>query len=360
MCCFGKKNLQIQGYIILGALIAAAAICIILVGIQFQNTNASWSGKGWGALGAVQLASIIYVFIIAAVGYFAFIFANLILLIIFVILLGVSALFTLAIAIFALVSGSIGFWNESVGCSTKYQGILDAWESIDTYLVQVDSALCSTDCPCYFNTTTSLRFLTNTTSAPYYNFWYKSPVATAASKYQDCTYLTQNNTYLKYVNTNAYSNYTLDSQLFAQYYYNIENKFNCTGFCETTYFNDRSGTNMKMSKYLFTDIGRGVPDHIGCLQPILNWLPAVMKAFGAIALAVVAIEGYLVYLAIALMVKREEGEEPKEQHIEITNRNAETEKKHDAGKDEKNHGSSNQVGFSVAVGAEVNAGPSQQ
>jgi hypothetical protein len=166
----------------------------------------------------------------------------------------ISVIFTYAIAIFTLVAGSIKYWDESIGCNSKYIGVLYAWAAVDTYLVSVDQTLCSPECPCYMNTTTSLKYLSNTTATPYYSHWTKNTDNTSAIRFENCSATSKANVWNTYKNTNAYSNWTLDQDLFAQYWSNVERKFSCNGFCSTSYWNPKTKTNMKMLKYLFSDI----------------------------------------------------------------------------------------------------------
>jgi hypothetical protein len=235
--------------------------------------------------------------------------------------LGISIIFILAISIFALVGGSIKYWDQSLGCDSKYKGVLDAYASIDSYIIEADTDFCSSDCPCYMNSTVHEEFITNTTAVPYYNMWHKTPAVSGAIKFSNCSEIVRNKTHDDYVSVNAYTNYTFDANMFSDYYGHVEEWFNCTGFCMTTYYNERLKTNMGMYKYIFSDIGRGVPEHIGCLKPILRWLPLVLNAFGSIGLFVSCFEGFVLYLAIAMLCTK--GEDEHEHKGVVTEKDAE-------------------------------------
>lgn len=212
----------------------------------------------------------------------------------------------------ALVGGSISYFDKHVGCNTQYKGLLAAYDSIDSYIIQADTDLCSADCPCYMNSTTHQKFISNMDSAPYYNMWEKTANQdTGAIQFKNCSDIVRNRTLQNYITVNAYSNYTLDANMFADYYRNVETWFNCSGFCETTYYNDRLKTNMNMFKYVFSDIGRGVPQHEGCLKPILEWLPLALNAFGSMGLFIACFEGFVLYCAIAWLCSNGEASESK-------------------------------------------------
>lgn len=164
-------------------------------------------------------------------------------------------LFTFAIAIFGLVGGSVTKVNAYIGCNSSYSGLLAAWQTVDSYLTQVDSTLCSSSCPCYFSN--PVPYVTNTTIAPYYAQWTTTGVAgTGATKFQDCSTVAQQTAYNTYSssNTGNSSDYLVKQDTFASYFKVLEQRFNCTGFCTTSYTNQYTGSKMVMYKYLFSDI----------------------------------------------------------------------------------------------------------
>lgn len=178
-----------------------------------------------------------------------------------------SFIFTGAIGIFALVGGSVGTLEKYAGCNTTYTGVLDAWNGLEYYLQEVDQQFCSTDCPCNI---TDASMFTNadasvqasyaqwyTTADPSYTTAVNNPEAT---NYQGCVANNvQQNTYAAYLADLILANSTTNAtefkqSLFAQYFANIETKFNCTAWCpiEATY--TRSGNSYTINKYLFSDI----------------------------------------------------------------------------------------------------------
>lgn len=162
----------------------------------------------------------------------------------------------LAISILSLVGGSVVKLEDHIGCNSKYDGIFESWRFIDGYLIEVDSMLCSKNCPCNLEKNTSVSYITNYPASAYYNLWWKSQnETTGAISFDNCTDTYKNDAYNSYLS--KIPNSTLFNQItFSNYYNTIEQYFSCTGFCITNYFNDRTGTNMQMYKYLFSDVNR--------------------------------------------------------------------------------------------------------
>ena len=173
----------------------------------------------------------------------------------------ISTVFTGAIAIFALVGGSIGKLEDYVGCETKYTGILNAWKYIDTYLIKVDSNFCTVDCPCYFKDPS--LYLTNQDASVYYGKWNNQGTASAgATAFQNCTAVVRQTAVDQFVlaRNNVEETKGFKPATFADYWEFIEDKFECSGWCTTKYEKKFSGlpVTFEMYKYMFSDIGRFV------------------------------------------------------------------------------------------------------
>ena len=263
----------------------------------------TWTNIGWKALGATELASIILVFIVVALGFIALAISSACCLITLMLFLILSFLFTLAIAIFVFIGTQVRYWNEYVGCNTQYKGFLKAWGSVDLYLQSVDELFCSYRCPCYFNRTTSYKFIMNTTAAPYYNQWVKYDLKLKPIRFQQCNDTEIAEAYNNYLMRNAYYNYSLRQDWFHTYYRHIEEYFHCTGFCSLTYNNSITKTNMKIVKYLFSDVTKGVPEHIGCLDRMLDWVRKTLNAFGAVCLFMFVVE-FILFIIVVMLISQ--------------------------------------------------------
>jgi hypothetical protein len=126
---------------------------------------------------------------------------------------------------------------------------MDAWNKVDNYLIQVDTYLCSEECPCRITNTTS--FTSNSYASPYYLQWRQDGEATA---FQNCTAAVQAEAVNNYKTENSDSKFNANN--FADYWAFLEEEFECAGFCQTKYDNAKTGTVMEMFKYQFTDINR--------------------------------------------------------------------------------------------------------
>jgi len=54
---------------------------------------------------------------------------------------------------------------------------------------------------------------------------------------------------------------------------------------------------------------RGVPKNLGCIKLIIDWLPPILNAFGAITLVVTALEVLVLVFAISLLCYKKKNDE---------------------------------------------------
>jgi hypothetical protein len=202
-----------------------------------------------------------------------------------------SILFNIAIAVFAIVAASHGWVNTYLGCNGRFNGVMETWRGIDSYLQRVDQSLCSNTCPCYFTNITD--FVNNSTLAPYYGQWVKSITpAGGVVSFLNCSQAVQNNAIANARASDVYFDPAGDfkADRFYNYMGNVEIDFECSGWCNVTYQNTQTGNTMVMFKYMFSDINRGVPKRLGCLNSVIEWLPPYLNAFGAMTLLIVGFQ----------------------------------------------------------------------
>ncbi len=70
------------------------------------------------------------------------------------------------------------------------------------------------------------------------------------------------------------------------------------------YLTPASTTPITLSKYLFSDINRGIPENVGCIQILMHWLPGYLLAWGSVAMVLFGIEIVLFALAAMLAASR--------------------------------------------------------
>ena len=201
-------------------------------------------------------------------------------------------MFNGAIAVFALVAGSYGWVNTYLGCNGKFAGVMESWRGVDLYLQKADQYLCSNDCPCYFTNTTG--YIDNVNINPFYNTWTKSNIPPGNVAFQNCSSPVKVRAYEEALAGDAYFDptRTFNQERFAEYMSNVENEFQCAGWCNVTYVNPTTNNRMVMFKYLFTDINRGPPINLGCLDSVIQWLPPYLQAFGSVTMVLAAFQVY--------------------------------------------------------------------
>jgi hypothetical protein len=126
---------------------------------------------------------------------------------------------------------------------------------MDTYLINVDRALCSVDCPCRITNRPAFELNPNATSA--FATWTLSDQVFAATAFQNCSAAVQSNVLTATVQQNPYFPADKFNPFeFANYMSRIEREFNCAGWCNIIYLTPSASVPITFSKYLFSDINR--------------------------------------------------------------------------------------------------------
>ena len=261
-----------------------------------------WTNHYFGPLGILEIVGISFSMLITLISFIIIILDSKCLLIILLITILISSIFTFIISIFLFIGTQVRYWNESLGCHTQYKGLYQAWKSVDIYLQSVDETLCSIDCPCYFNRTTTMKYLNNPNINFYYNNWYVRNVSIDALRIQDCNKSSRKKSYNNYLMRNAYYNYTLNTYWFDWYFSKVEKYFKCTGFCGLTYYNENMRTNAKIVKYLFSDLSK-VPENFGCLDSFIHWLQRMMNSVGSFFVIIFFFQIILCCVILCMIIK---------------------------------------------------------
>ena len=318
-----KSGLRNIAFILLGLSLILAIASIVIVALHFRYTNMTWTDQFFGYLGAIELACIIFLWLIIIIGFIAIITTTTGCLVILSILLFLGFLFVLFLSIIIFIGTQTRYWNEALGCDSKYKGIYRAWRGVDVYIQAVDETFCGETCKCYFNRTTYTLFSRNTTTAPYLPTWYTQNITVRAKRIQDCPESAYKNAYNKYLERNAYFKYKLRQKWFDKYFGHVEDFFKCTGFCSLTYFNEYTQTSNKIVKYLFSDVTKGIPLYFGCLPRFLDWLRKTLNAVAAMMLFVFLFL-FILFIIVLLLIcenknNEDENDENKENEEEVDN-----------------------------------------
>lgn len=316
-----KEQIRNWGIGLTSFVLMMCVIAIILAGIDYQLAGPNFkNGFPYVTLPGLQIACIIYTFFMVGWGYIAYMKPNYACTISFIVFLVLSIIWNLAIGIFALVSYNVGFVNTYVSCNGQFNGILSVWQGVDTYLQQANNALCSEECPCALTNQTG--YVTNSTILPMYKSMNRTDNPNGAISFSNCSdsvrYRALNRA--KELDPLLEAEGEFDPLNFAQYMATVENYFSCAGWCNTTYFDTNTNQTTQMFKYLFTDINKGPALHSGCLEPMINWLPGYLGAYGSMTMVLAIVQIGMLGISMMQAKNKEDIVEDKIPHHEENRR----------------------------------------
>ena len=334
-----KDSIQLYGFILTIIYFIFLIVNIFLAGFDFKESHQNWAEGPYKVIGILQLIVVCVGFIIVILGFLSFkIFKdntgiNAIVrkknikkflynkIIYFSILILLSSLFTMSVCILILVGSTIGRIKNYIGCNTQFKGLLKYWRSIDAYIIEADKKLCSSDCICKLNEFSEKMFQNDPIAYTIYsNFWYKSNNESdinAYEKIQDC-----NNIDLQSIYDNEYKSYydmKINGDKFNTFWKNVEERFDCAGFCITNYQSDydiienadsdsRNYPNqIPMIKYTFSGINKGPVKHKGCFRLLVNWMIDSLISFGILGLIASVIQFCIFIISVQLLCNCFEG-----------------------------------------------------
>ena len=217
-----------------------------------------------------------------------------------------SSLFTWSIGIFSCIGGTI--YNKKyhqLGCKSKLTGVLEMYNNIDNYFIYADSLLCSEQCKCKFSESIKDLYLNNIYSPGSYSafkswdFTFKKITDKGNFNFWDnCSITVKEEVRNRYLETKNSLSYRINFEEFANYWKNIEEKFNCTGWCQTNYIDPYTLKEKKMLKFIFSDINYGIPKYPGCINRLTNWLPSMVGATGGCLIVSAFVQSIVVFLVL--------------------------------------------------------------
>jgi hypothetical protein len=313
-----KQQTKLIGITLTSITLALCVISIILAGIDYQLAGPNFKPDfPYFSLPGLQIACIIYSFFIVGWGYIAFAKPNYACSLSYLIFITISLLFSFSIGIFSLIAYNVGFVNTFQTCNGQFSGIFSMWQGMDTYLQQVNNALCSDQCPCSISEVSP--YVTNKTVLPMYTDLNTTTEPLGAVAFQNCSEEVKYSALEKAKKEDSFieANGAFDADSFADYMAIIEKQFECTGWCNTTYVNDK-GEKVEMFKYLFSDVNRGPAKYSGCLDLVMNWLPGYLGAYGSVTMVLGFVQ-VAVMIIVLLQVKNREDviEEPNPKNQEV-------------------------------------------
>ena len=274
--------------------------------IDYTILNASWSKTPWKALAPCQLSCNIFIIFSGIIGILFLMLEEKRNKYIYLIIIILSSLFTWSIGIFSCIGGTI--YNKKyhqLGCKSELTGVLEMFNNIDNYFIYADSLLCSEQCKCKFSENIKDLYLNNIYSPGSYstfNSWniiYKKITEKGYFNFWDnCSISVKEEVRNRYLESKNSLSYRINYEKFAKYWKNIEEKFNCTGWCQTNYIDPYTLKEKQMLKFIFSDINYGIPKYPGCINRLTNWLPSMVGATGGCLIVCAFVESIVVFLVI--------------------------------------------------------------
>ena len=332
MCKFlPKKKIGNLGLISGIFLVFTGLLCLILCIIQYNIINFQYTKKN-------EFSHISQLFLSAnTILLFSCLFSIVLFLgfmqcktmqLIFLIFQSIFTLFIFISGIIIIVSGNISKNQLTKTCQKDLNGIFKHFLLLDDYFKLIDNYLCSDECPCYFNkNSTYEKFknpqLNNVSSELIDSINFNKNVNLIENNnnnyefnFNNCSEKVKEKAFYKFIlqkddNRKYFEN--IDNEKFFKFWRKIENKFKCSGWCNTPYNNhninldelennDENDNNNKryIIKYLFSDINKGIVSNIGCMNKLTDWLPKYIYAFGSLLIISSIVIGITVGLDISL------------------------------------------------------------
>ena len=276
-----KKNLSALGITSIIIILICSIISLVLSSIDFNILYARWSSSYYKYLAPCSVASTCFCVFVSLIGLLIFLFNINGLLTIFVVLLLLSTLASWGTAVISIMGGRIKHkHNGSLGCQTELTGVLQIFENIDIYLMYVNSLFCSANCKCKFSDDSIKEniFLNDEIYKEFKND--ENRGENDIVKFQDCHNLIKDEARNRYLEHPKAAKYPIDTEKFQKYFKKLEKRFKCTGWCKTAYKDPYTLDNRYIVQYLFSDVEKGLPHHIGCMNKISSWLPHYVMTIG--------------------------------------------------------------------------------
>ena len=183
---------------------------------------------------------------------------------------------------------------------------MSIWNNVDEYFKLVHSTFCSSLCPCYIEHYEE-QFLHNYFTKKFYEHkeegWINiNEDNKHMTMYQRCPQDIKDGVVKLYnSNPNNTNAAVIKPEMLNKYWKRIEEKFECTGWCETKYVNVYTLQEETMTKYAFSDVQKGVVKYPGCLNRIIHWLPMLISAIGGCLIVVGVLQGITVVFVVMII-----------------------------------------------------------
>ena len=274
--CQDKSTLRLVGLVITALTCGIGIATIVLSCIELRTVYATWSDGPYKNLGPTQITAAVLITFASLFGFITFsrgkhpICCDFI----YIVFILIGSLFCFGIGMFAAIAAAMkGRVRIISGCQPEVTGLLNIWKGVDEFFMIANSVFCSPVCPCTITSKTKEEFLNHRfASEELANMKYTVSEGDYVTSLNDCGEKTVNEVMRLYAQNPNNTLRNVDYNKFFKYWKKIEKKFDCSGWCETSYVNMFTLKKQRMTKYVFSDINRGVPKYPGCLNRVLKFL----------------------------------------------------------------------------------------
>lgn len=275
-----KENVFLIGLILNSVCSAISLVLIILCGIQYKYININWTNLNFfHNLKDLELSSSIINIICCILGFCVFIkkLECKTLQKIYILVASLISIYSIIVCIISFsATPKIIEKNSENSCnSSNMKGILKNINKIENIFYDLDEYICSLDCPCNEN-----EIMT----------------------FQKCG----NDNILKHSISNIsdkkiISNF--DSDKFLSYWSSLEDKFDCVGLCNTSYYQRDKNNITNINKYLFSENKNPIKSY-GCIYPFSKFLYNMIISFSSLLLIYIIILVMCIYICIGIFLDK--------------------------------------------------------
>jgi hypothetical protein len=278
------KNLKIVSYTLL--------IIIMLISIGGLTLSAynkdnpalpSFRNLEWKPLSKYLTYFLIFIIALGLIGVLEIFIKRKCFQLFYIVLIFLGVIISASMGFASLISYKNNWVDIYLGCDTQIKSLSNYYQAFDTYIHHVDQNLCTKKCKCYFKNETIEIYKKSWDYSSYFSFYSLTEDSiNSANQFRDCPTSVIN---LAYDQTNAeipksQNSLNFNSTSFYSFISDIEIKYKCTGICVKEYYNTIYKTQMKLIKYLFSEINNGPPSNIGCLNLLLKDINGYLPYYG--------------------------------------------------------------------------------
>ena len=276
-----KENVFLIGLILNSIASVISIVLIILCGFQYKYININWTKLNFfHSLKDFELSSCIINIICCILGFCVFIKK--------LECKTLQKIYILAgslISVYSIIVCVISFFSipkiieekSRYSCqSSNFKGILTNIYKIENIFYDVDEYLCSSECPCQENEIMAFQKCENNTDK------LKESISNINDK-------------------KIVSNFELDK--FLSYWSFIEEKFDCVGLCNNSYYPKERNDMTIISKYLFSENEDKIKNY-GCIFPLSKFFYKIIISFSSLLLIYIIISVMCIYICIAIFLDK--------------------------------------------------------